>query len=220
MAKGGRDYLIVGDETGGPRAVIDAQSGVAVQKLEYSGFGMVLSDSGPGFQPFGFAGGVYDGDTSMLHFQFRDYDPQAGRWLSRDPAWFSAESSNLYQYALNDPVNRRDAKGLADSEEHSWWSRIKEIWEAHDWAKKAVEEDTPPGAMEEYRQVGQPAVENLNGVDGLLKRMQALWRKCSNALGGDDSGGQAPRPVDSGAPPRVTPGPRSTPRQWSPDSVY
>jgi RHS repeat-associated protein len=43
----------------------------------------------------------------------RDYDPGLGRWLSKDPARFAGGQANLYAYVNNDPVNRRDPRGLA-----------------------------------------------------------------------------------------------------------
>ena len=41
------------------------------------------------------------------------YNPQLGRWLSRDPLG-EAGGFNLYAYCGNDPVNRHDPLGLAD----------------------------------------------------------------------------------------------------------
>ena len=32
----------------------------------------------------GFAGGLYDRDTELLHFGARDYDPRIGRWTSKE----------------------------------------------------------------------------------------------------------------------------------------
>ncbi len=88
------------------------QSPITVaQRLDYDEFGMLLLDTNPGFQPFGFAGGLYDLDTGLVHFGARDYDPAQGRWLSRDPAGFSGGDANLYVYVLNDPVNLVDPFG-------------------------------------------------------------------------------------------------------------
>ena len=39
----------------------------------------VSSDSNPGFQSFGCAGGLYDGETGLVRFGARDYDPSIGR---------------------------------------------------------------------------------------------------------------------------------------------
>jgi hypothetical protein len=44
------------------------------------GTGNVTSDTNPGFQPFGFAGGLYDRDTGFVRFGRRDFDPLVGRW--------------------------------------------------------------------------------------------------------------------------------------------
>jgi RHS repeat-associated protein len=75
------------------------------------------TSQGLGFQPFGFAGGLYDPDTGLVRFGLRDYDPEIGRWTAKDPAGFAADAAplgqrmNLYAYAGNDPVNRIDLFG-------------------------------------------------------------------------------------------------------------
>jgi RHS repeat-associated protein len=66
----------------------------------------------PGFVPFAFAGGLYDKDTGLVRFGLRDYDPEVGRWISKDPILFYGGDSNLYGYVLNDPVNFIDEDGL------------------------------------------------------------------------------------------------------------
>jgi RHS repeat-associated protein len=82
------------------------------QRLEYDAFGRVTEDTSPGFQPFGFAGGLYDPDTGLVHFGARDYDPATGRWISRDPIDFNGGDTNLYGYVLGDPINFIDPTGL------------------------------------------------------------------------------------------------------------
>lgn len=37
-----------------------------VQRPDYDEFGRVVLDTNPGFQPFGFAGGLYDSDTGLV----------------------------------------------------------------------------------------------------------------------------------------------------------
>jgi RHS repeat-associated protein len=80
--------------------------------MDYDEFGNVVLDTNPGFQPFGFAGGLYDRDTGLVRFGARDYDPEAGRWTARDPIGFAGGNPNLYQYVGNDPVNLTDRTGL------------------------------------------------------------------------------------------------------------
>jgi RHS repeat-associated protein len=79
--------------------------------MDYDEFGRVIADSNPGFQPFGFAGGLYEPDTGLVRLGARDYDPHTGRWTTKDPALFSGGSTNLYVYANNDPVNLIDTDG-------------------------------------------------------------------------------------------------------------
>ena len=57
-------------------------------------------------------GGIYDPDTGLVRFGARDYDPEVGRWTSKDPILFASGQTNLYAYVNNDPVNRVDPTGL------------------------------------------------------------------------------------------------------------
>ncbi|MGB0873325.1 MAG: RHS repeat domain-containing protein [Solirubrobacterales bacterium] len=112
MVKGSVTYRMISDQLGSIRLVVDAQTGAVVQEIEYDSFGRVLSDSNPGFQPFAFAGGLYDSDTKLTHFGAREYDAELGRWTSSDPIGFAGGDSNLYGYVLGDPVNYFDPYGL------------------------------------------------------------------------------------------------------------
>ena len=111
MLKGGATYRILTDPVGSVRLVVDAASGAVAQRLDYDGFGSVVVDTNPGFQPFGFAGGLYDPDTGLVRFGARDYDAQTGRWTAKDPIRFAGGDPNLYAYAANDPVDSRQAGG-------------------------------------------------------------------------------------------------------------
>jgi RHS repeat-associated protein len=84
------------------------------QRIDYDEFGNVTADSSPGFQPFAFAGGVYDRDTKLVRFGARDYDPPVGRWTSKDPIRFQGGDPNLYGYLAMDPLNFVDPYGLAN----------------------------------------------------------------------------------------------------------
>ena len=80
--------------------------------MNYDEFGRVIQDTNPGFQPFGFAGGLYDRDNGLTRFGARDYDPETGRWTSKDPIGFEGGDANLYAYVSNSPVNTVDLLGL------------------------------------------------------------------------------------------------------------
>lgn len=104
MTKNGRSYRIVTDDLGSPRVVIDTQNATIAQRLDYDAFGNTTRDTNPGFQPFGYAGGLYDPDTKLVRFGARDYDPETGRWTSKDPIGFSGGDANLYGYVVGDPA--------------------------------------------------------------------------------------------------------------------
>jgi RHS repeat-associated protein len=110
MLKNGKTYRILSDHLGSPRLVVDISNGSIIQRMDYDAFGNVIFDSNPGFQPFGFAGGIYDLDTKLTRFGARDYDAQIGRWLAKDEALFNG-GMNLYLYVVNDPVNSIDMTG-------------------------------------------------------------------------------------------------------------
>ncbi|GEM_PF-6639895 len=62
--------------------------------------------------PFRFAGGLYDADTKLTRFGYRDYDAYTGKWTAKDPIGFAGGDSNLYGYVLGDPVNFVDPTGV------------------------------------------------------------------------------------------------------------
>jgi RHS repeat-associated protein len=114
MEKGGKTYRFIKDHLGSPRLVIEATTGEVVQHIDFDEFGNVLQDTNSGFQPFGFAGGLYDRDTRLVRFGVRDYDLLTGRWTAKDPIRFEAADANLYAYVHNDPISFIDPSGLVD----------------------------------------------------------------------------------------------------------
>ncbi len=111
MVKGGVTYRIISDHLGSPRLVVNTADGSIAQRMDYDTWGNVTLDTNPGFQPFGFAGGLYDLHTELTRFGARDYDAYTGRWTSKDPIRFAGGDSNLFGYILGDPVNFIDPEG-------------------------------------------------------------------------------------------------------------
>ena len=114
-------YRIISDQVGSVRLVVRATDGTVVQEMDYDPFGQVTKDTNPGFQPFGFAGGLYDADTGLVRFGARDYDADTGRWTAKDPILFWGGDTNLYGYVMMDPVNLLDPSGLVP-----FWAEIAE----------------------------------------------------------------------------------------------
>ncbi len=113
LIRAGHTYRLITDNQGSVRVVVDTATGDLAQELDYDPYGRVLRDTSPGFQPFSWAGGIRDADTGLIRFGARDYDPETGRWTSKDPIGFNAGDTNLYGYVLNDPVNLIDPTGLS-----------------------------------------------------------------------------------------------------------
>ncbi|HEX2881999.1 MAG TPA: RHS repeat-associated core domain-containing protein, partial [Polyangiaceae bacterium] len=111
MVKAGNVFRFVKDHRGSPILVVNVSTGMLAQRLDYDDFGGVLLDTTPGFQPFGFAGGLDDRDTGLIQFGAREYDVALGRWIIKDPIRWRG-GRNFYLYAWGDPVNWIDMTGL------------------------------------------------------------------------------------------------------------
>jgi len=122
MVRDGNTYRLIRDHVGSVRLVVDVNSGAIAQRIDYDSFGNVVSDTNPGFQPFGFQSGLYDPDTGFVQFGARWYDPLTGRWLSKDSLLLAA-GWNVYAFCANNPVNMVDPFGLCDE---SPWKNYKE----------------------------------------------------------------------------------------------
>ena len=92
--------------------MVNIDDGSIAQRIDYDTWGNIVNDTNPGFQPFGFAGGIYDQHTNLIRFGARDYDAETGRWVAKDPIRFAGGDTNLYGYVINDPVNFIDPFGL------------------------------------------------------------------------------------------------------------
>jgi RHS repeat-associated protein len=112
LIKNDTTYRLITDELGSIRLVIDINTGQIAQRLDYDAWGNVLLDTNPGFQPFGYVGGLYEPSTGLIRFGARDYDPHTGRWTAQDPIGHASQDTNLYTYVYNDPINHIDPSGL------------------------------------------------------------------------------------------------------------
>ena len=142
----GNRYYLHYDQVGSLRAVSDANH-TLVKEIVYDTFGNILNDTNPSFEvPFGFAGGLYDSDTKLTYFGFREYDAYTGKWTAKDPIGFAGGNSNLYGYVLvdpwglcvdsNAPAYMKVAFGVC-KEQSQAFSGAKEIWKTYSEMKKA-----------------------------------------------------------------------------------
>ena len=104
MRKNGNSYRIIADHLGSVRLVVDGADGSVVQRMDYDAWGNVLVDTNPGFQPFGYAGGIYDRDLKLVRFGARDYDPEGGRWTGFYRVWCGCKAP-VFMLALAEKVS-------------------------------------------------------------------------------------------------------------------
>ena len=91
--------------------VVDSSSGSIAQRIKYDAWGEMVENTNPSFQSFAFGGGVYDGDTHLTRFGFRDYDADAGTWMAKDPIRL-AGGLNAYAYVGSQSTSQVDPDGL------------------------------------------------------------------------------------------------------------
>ncbi len=112
-------YFYAFDGNGNVAALVSAYDGTVVARYEYDPFGKMLRATGPlAFtNPFRFSTKFQDDETGLLYYGYRYYDPQTGRWLSRDPIQES-DGGNIYAFVHNAPAGQFDVAGLWGTDSH------------------------------------------------------------------------------------------------------
>ena len=107
-------YFYTRDHLGSIRELTDSSGGVRA-RYSYDPFGRRTRVAGDIEADFGFAGMILATEASLYLATFRIYDPELGRWLSRDPLPGAEmeEGPNLYAYVGNNPLNLVDPLGLS-----------------------------------------------------------------------------------------------------------
>ena len=110
-------YLYTEDLKGSTVNVLD-NSEAAVVSYWYDDFGEVTESKASGYSSFDnelqYTGAVYDASTGLLYLNARFYDPQTGRFISRDTyrgERDKASTWHLYMYCKNNPIIYTDLTG-------------------------------------------------------------------------------------------------------------
>jgi RHS repeat-associated protein len=124
QSKSQKSFYFHYDGIGNVTELTDARARTRASYL-YDAFGNVLSKKGRTHD------NRYRFSTKHQHerlyyFGARYYDPGIGRFITPDPLGM-IDSTNLYAYVSNNPVNLIDPWGLCEYKEKSWWDYY---WEA------------------------------------------------------------------------------------------
>jgi RHS repeat-associated protein len=109
-------FFYTRDHLGSVRELTDGGGNVRA-RYAYDPWGRRTKLMGDMEADFGFADMFWSAEVNLSLAQFRAYDPELGRWLSRDPLPKAEmlQGPNLYAYVHNMPTSRIDPQGLADS---------------------------------------------------------------------------------------------------------
>ena len=104
------------DGFGSVRQLTSLAGGIT-DSYNYDAFGNLLSSPGPTPNNYLYRGEQYDSDLGLYYLRARYYNPQTGRFLSRDPEdgkILDPATLHKYLYANGDPVNGLDPMGRED----------------------------------------------------------------------------------------------------------
>ena len=120
---GGRTYTALTDVQGTVWGYAD-EGGSVVARWTYDAWGNALTEEVDASAAelravrYRFQGRERSAATGLVNFRMRWYDPETGRWLSKDPIGLSG-GLNLYAFCGNTPISLVDAFGL------NWWDATK-----------------------------------------------------------------------------------------------
>ncbi len=104
MQKNDDAYLLATDQLGSIITVAD-MTGNSLQETLYGSFGSMIQNSNPDHDFYlGFATGLHDKHTDLIHFGYREYAPAIGRFITPDPMGYDGGDVDVYGYCLADPI--------------------------------------------------------------------------------------------------------------------
>ncbi len=107
-------------------------TGSIINTYEYSPYG--TPDPAGIADPFGFTGRTYQPDSGLVYYRARFYDPQIGRFISKDRFKVHSQEPrryNPYAYVLNNPINYIDPTGYEDKCPSGLWTGVGAAGEGH-----------------------------------------------------------------------------------------
>ncbi len=112
IKKGAWHGIAITDPASGTvRGVVSPSGAAIIKTYPDRPWGNMTVDTGVVIR-YRMAGREFDAETGLYYMRGRYYDPLVGRFISEDPSGLSG-GPNLYAYAANDPVTRRDPTGAS-----------------------------------------------------------------------------------------------------------
>ena len=109
---GEQTYYYLLDHLGTVLGLVD-ESGAAAATYRYDPWGNIISSTGSLANPLRFTAREWDEESRLYFYRARYYDPQVGRFISRDPIGLLG-GLNTYGYVHNNTINRKDPLGESD----------------------------------------------------------------------------------------------------------
>ena len=110
MTRDGQTYYYHADGLGSITSITDTAESV-VNRYAYDSFGAIKA-SETVRNAYAFTGREYDSETGLYYYRARYYDPEAGRFIGKDPIGFEGGDKNQFGYVANNVINHIDPSGL------------------------------------------------------------------------------------------------------------
>ena len=150
MTREGRSSYFLPDATGNIMALTD-EKGAVTAGYGYDAFGNMKKGPGPSANPFAFSAREFDPATGLYYFRSRYYDPEMGRFISKDPVAPHLDrplSLNPYLYAANNPLRYLDPYGQDFTPAEELYSAESDARFYRDMAQNPQKYGLPQGAFQ------------------------------------------------------------------------
>ncbi|MCE9614478.1 MAG: DUF6531 domain-containing protein [Lentisphaerae bacterium] len=157
------------DGLGSITGLTDAQ-GAQVAHYTYDAFGTPKETASTVENPYRYTGREWDGTAGSYFYRARFFNPNAGRFLTKDPVGLS-QGPNQYAYCANDSVNFVDPSGLMSVRAlgilKNTAGLLKEYENSREYVKAIPEFQMPLGIMQAVQtgaMIGDVAGETIDDI--------------------------------------------------------
>lgn len=159
------------------------EHGMLAASFEYTPYGKVLNSDGPmaNTNKLLFSSEVHDPELNLIYYNFHHYNPNEGRWISRD--LISEKGGlNLYGFVKNDSIGLFDIMGLKASKEEGAKAIRASLSQLEKECDCCVEPNTIKSCKDDAKKI----------VEAMAKSWEKNWGTGpgdDNASGSDTVGG-------------------------------